>query len=261
MESLLEGDEHLERELAPEPIALPAAGALGLHLAVAGLLVAYAAMAGWFHHNVWGAMGGGGAMQVNLVSSALPLPAEQINQNVLATETPSQAPAQPSPKEQKHEDTTAIPIAGKHHEKPVAKNLPKTQMHQPEARPNVAQYGEQAGSSMPHQMQPGAIGSTSVGDSNFASLYPWYVEQINRKMASSWNKYDVDPRTPKGARSYVAFTIHRDGSWGNLQLDQSSGSPTLDRSCQRAAQRIDTFGYLPQQYNQSTLKVGYYCEY
>ena len=47
----------------------------------------------------------------------------------------------------------------------------------------------------------------------------------------------------------------------NLQLDTSSGSPTLDRSCERAVQRVDTFGNLPPAYNQSTLKVSYYCEY
>jgi protein TonB len=47
----------------------------------------------------------------------------------------------------------------------------------------------------------------------------------------------------------------------NLRLDQSSGSPTLDKSCERGVQRVDTFGNLPPAYNQSTLNVGYYCEY
>ncbi|MGA2572018.1 MAG: TonB family protein [Terracidiphilus sp.] len=260
MDSVLEGSEYVERELTPDPIAGPATGAVGLHLLVAGILVYSGWAMGLFHHNIWGSAGAGGAMQVTLVSSALPLPADQLNQNVLATETPSQAPAQPNPKEQKHTDETAIPILGKQ-AKPQAKNIPKTQQHQPAARQNVAQYGEQAGSNMPHQMQIGSTGPATVGDNNFASLFPWYVDQINRKMGSSWNKYDVDPRTPKGARAYIVFTIHRDGGLSNLQLDRSSGSPTLDTSCLRAAQRVDTFGYLPPQYNQSTLKVSFYCEY
>ena len=97
------------------------------------------------------------------MTSALPLPADQVNQNVLATETPSQAPAQPSPKEQHKVDETAIPIAGKQ-VKPKQQNMPKTQLHQPPPPQNKAQYGEQAGSSMPHQMQPGSIGPTTVGD-------------------------------------------------------------------------------------------------
>ena len=61
-------------------------------------------MLGLFHHNLWGGPGAGGAMQVSLVRSALPLPADELNQNVLATETPSQAPAAPSPKEQQRVD-------------------------------------------------------------------------------------------------------------------------------------------------------------
>jgi protein TonB len=140
-------------------------------------------------------------------------------------------------------------------------NAPKTQQHQPTPRQNQAQYGEQSGSIMPHQMQPGTIGQTTVGDNNFASMYPWYGNQVNQKIQSSWNKFEVNPATPKGARVYLIFLIHRDGSVSNLRLDQSSGSPTLDTSCLRAVQRVDAFGSLPSTYNQSTLSVGYYCEY
>ncbi len=257
MNSVLEGG-HLERELTPEPIAGPAAGAIVLHVALVASLACYAWMLGLFHHNLWGGPGGGEAMQVNLVSSALPLPADELNKNVLATEKPSEAPAAPSPKKQERVDQTAIPIPGKQ-VKPKQQNTPKTQQHQPQQ--NVAQYGEQKGSLMPHQTQPGSGGPTTVGDNGFANLFPWYVDQINRKMGSAWNRYEVDPHTPKGARVYLIFTIHRDGSVSEMQLDRSSGSPTLDTSCERAVQRVDTFGSLPPAYNQSTLKVGYYCEY
>jgi protein TonB len=261
MDSILDSGDHLERELtAAEPIAGPAAGAVVLHLTMAAMLISYAWMLGLFHHNFWGSPGAGGAMQVSLVTSALPLPADELNQNVLATETPSEAPATPSPKQQQHVDQTAIPIAGKL-VPPKQQNMVKTQLHQPPPRQNQAQYGEQSGSLMPHQMQPGSIGQTTVGDNSFASMYPWYVQGINNTVGSKWNKYEVNPATPKGARAYVVFTIHRDGSVGNLQLDQSSGSPTLDTSCLRAVQRVDTLGALPAQYNQSTLKVSFYCEY
>jgi len=260
MSSVLEGTEHVEQELTPEPLAGPAAGSLLLHVAIAGMALSYAWAMGLFHHNLWGNPGAGGAMQVQLVSSALPLPADQVNQNVLATETPSQAPAVPSPKEQKHIDETAIPIVGKP-AKPTPQNIPKTQQHQPPPKQNVAQYGEQAGSDMPHQMQVGSTGPTTVGDNNFASLFPWYVDQINRKMAQSWNKGQVDPRTPKGARVFLIFTIYKDGSHSRPELDASSGSPTLDNSCTLGVQRVDTFGALPSNYNQGTLKVSYYCEY
>jgi protein TonB len=263
MNSILEGAEHLERELTPEPIAGPAAGSFVLHGVLAAALVFYGVLGGLFHHNLWGNQGGG-AMQVNLVSNVLPLPNNQpMNQNVLATETPSQAPALPSPKEQKAQDQTAIPIQGKQ-VKPQEKTTPKTQQHQPQPKQdNLARYGEQTGTSIPRAIQPqtGTNGPTAVGDSDFASMFGWYVNQINIKMANSWYKQEVDPRTPKGARVYLVFAIHKDGSPGNLRLDRSSGSPTLDTSCQRAVQRVDTFGALPSAYNQSTLMVSYYCEY
>ncbi len=259
MNSFLDSSEHLERELATEPIAAPAAGAVMLHLTVAALLLSYAWMLGLFHHNLWGSPGAGGAMQVS-ITSALPLPADQVNQNVLATETPSQAPAQPSPKEQHKVDETAIPITGKQ-VKPKQQNLPKTQLHQPPTPQNKAQTGEQAGSSMPHQMQPGTVEQTTVGDLGFTSIFPWYVDQINRTVSKNWNKYEVDSGTPKGARVYLVFTIHRDGSMGNLRLERSSNSGTLDTSCERAVQRVDTFGSLPAAYRGNTIDVEYYCEY
>lgn len=264
MSQILEGSEHLERVLTPEPIAAPAAGSLVLHAAVLAAAISYWALSGLLHHNLWGNQGSGGAMQVNLVSDALPLPNNQPhNDNVLTTEKPSAAPAPPSPKEQKQVDQKAIEILGKQ-VKPQEKNAPKTQQHQTQpVQDNLARFGEQTGSVIPRttQSQSGSNGPAAVGDGDFASRFGWYVDQINNKMSNSWYRQEVDPRTPRGSRVYLVFTIHRDGSPSNVQLDRSSGSPTLDRSCQRGVQRVDTFGSLPTGYNQSTLKVSYYCEF
>src|ERR1035441_1637205 len=114
MSGLLEGGEQLERELTPEPVAAPAVGSLALHAALAGSLVLYGIIGGFIHHNLWGSPGSGGAIQVSLVSNALPLPSDQPpNQNVLATDTPSKAPVEPAPKAKQAVDRSAIPILGK----------------------------------------------------------------------------------------------------------------------------------------------------
>jgi len=264
MSGVLEGGESLERELTPEPIAGPAVGSFLLHGMLLAALVLYGLIGGLFHHNFWGNQGVGGSMQVNLVSDALPLPNNQpVNKNVLTTEKPSQAPAPPSPKKQEQVDEKAIAILGKV-VKPKEETTPKTQPHQPTpAQENTARYGEQTGTVIPRSTQPqsGSNGPTATGDADFASRFGWYVDQINNKMANSWYKQDVDPRTPQGARVYLIFTIHKDGSPSNIQLDRSSGSPTLDRACERGVQRVDTFGALPAAYSQSTLRVSYYCEY
>ena len=261
MQSILQSVDHLEREITPEHTVAPAVGAIVLHVVLCGMLAYYGWIMGLFHHSFWGTAGAGGAMQVNLVSSALPLPAAQVNENVLATETPSQAPAQASQKKQQ-QDQDAIAIASKK-SKPQKDTTPKTIKNPVPARQNTAQFGEQAGSVMQRstQQQTASNGPATVGDGDFASKYPWYVDQINRKMANSWFRQEVDPRTPRGTRVFLVFTINKDGSPNGIGVDRSSGSPTLDRSCLRGAQRVDTFGSLPGGYNQNTLKVSYYCEY
>ena len=265
MNGALEGGGHLvERQLMGEPMAGAAAGSLVLHAALIGLLIYYGWILGLFHHNLWGGQGAGGAMQVSLVSNAIPLPSTQpLNKNVLTTETPSQAPAMASPKETQKVDETAIPIPGKT-VKPQKQTAPKVQQHQPPPKEdNLAHYGEQTGTSIPRVMQQQNFtsGQTSVSDVNFGSMFGWYVGQIDRKMDSNAYRAMADPHTPKGARVFIDFQINRDGSHGPVKLDQSSGSPTWDNVCVRAAQRVDTFGPLPGQYTKSSLMVQYYCEY
>jgi protein TonB len=262
MEGLLEGTEHLERELTPEPIAGPGIGSLVLHAVLIATVVSYGALSGLFKHSVWGNQGGG-AMQVNLVSSTIPLPNNQpVNENVLATEKPSQAPEAPAPKTQEKVDLTAIPIQGKE----VKPQEHRTQKTPPQPTPksdNTARYGEQSGTPIARatQQSVGSIGQTAIGDSDFVSMFGWYVRGINVKMSNNLYKQEVDPSTPAGTRAYLIFTIRRDGSVSDIRLDRSSGSSRLDQSCMRAAQRVDSFGALPPAYTKSTLMVSYYCEY
>lgn len=264
MSSLLEGNEHLEREFAPERLGKPAMGSFALHATLIGLAVFYGVLGGLFHHNEWGTAGAGGAIQVNLVSNAVPLPTKEINPNVLATETPSEAPAAPQPKAKQAEDLKAIPILGKLQTKPTQQPVQKTPQSKVQPQPNYrAQYGEQAGGRMQQSVQaPSSNGPvTTLDNGDFGSRFGWYVNQINTKVQQNWYKQEIDPRTPKGLRVYLTFTIQRDGGPLNIQVDRSSGSYTLDQSCMRAVKRVDTFGPLPSAYNSNTLSVSYYCEY
>lgn len=263
MSSFFLAADHLEQELSPEPVMAPAAGAVLLHCGIVIAIVLYGIIGGFFHHNLWGGAGPGGAIQVNLVSSALPLPSDQPpNKNVLSTETPSQAPAPPEPKAKQAVDETAIPIAGKQ-KKPEKQVAPKTPQKQTQPiQDNRAQYGEQAGSSMPRTAaQSSSTGPATVNQSDFGSMFGYYVDGINRKMDANGYRSLADPHTPRGAKAYISFKIARDGSASDVRLDQSSGSPSWDTTCVRAAQRVDTFGRLPDQYRGSTLLVSFYCEY
>ena len=149
MSTTAEFDGYRGRGSARQPLAAPAAGSVLLHAGLAGVLVFYGILGGFFKHGLWGAPGTGGAIQVTLVSGALPLPADlPTNENVLTTEKPSQAPAAPSPKDKQMVDESAIAISGKQ-VKPQDETTPKTEPHQPTPKTNdQAQFGEQAGSQM-----------------------------------------------------------------------------------------------------------------
>jgi protein TonB len=266
MSSLIDGnEEQLERELAGEPLGRPAAGSIVLHALLCVAIVLYYVLGGFLHSNLWGGAAAGGAIRVN-ITSALPLPSDQpINENVLATEKPSPAPEIPQPKDQtKTVDLSAVPIPGKTKEKNKPQPAPKSPLKQQQvAQDNRARYGEQAGSSMPRSMngQASQAGPVSVNEGDFGSRFAYYVEGIQRKMRANTNMQGVDPRTPKGTRAYILFTIRRDGSVSDIRMDRSSGSPTLDRECVRGAQRVDTFGQLPNGYSGNSVLTSYYCEY
>jgi len=267
MDSILEGGEQLERELTGEPIAAPAAGSLALHAVLFAAILLYGILNGFFHHNFWGNPGAGSAIQVSLDSSAIPLPNDQPkNENVLTPETPSKAPAEPAPKVKQAVDETAIPIAGKQIKpQKQTQNLPKTQLHQPQPKQdNRAQFGEQAGSvlSRSTMAQPSSANApVSVSNGDFGSRFPWYVDGIKRKVSQNWVRGQVDSSTPKAASVQIYFKIDRHGVPSNFRINTASGSPTLDRSCLLATQRVDTFGDLPSESNDQWLDVTYDCTY
>jgi protein TonB len=249
----------------PDRIAAPAAGSIALHGLLFGVLLLYGILNGFFHHNLWGNPGAGGAIQVSLVSAALPLPSDRPpNDNVLATETPSEAPAAPTPKATQAVDETAIPISGKQ-QKAKQENARKTQQHQPQPnQDNRAQFGEQAGMSVPRATlaQTGAANSpVSVANGDFGSRFPWYVNGIKLKVSQNWIRGQVDPRTSKGADVQIYFKLNRQGVPSGFKVNTSSGSSTLDRSCLLATERVDTFGDLPRDSNDQWLDVTYDCTY
>ena len=265
MVSLVQHSERFEREMTPDRIAAPAAGSVLLHAALFGGLMLYGVLSGFFHHHLWGSPGPGGAIQVSLVSNALPLPSDQPrNENVLSTETPSQAPAPPTPKATQAEDETAIPLSGKQ-EKLKQETERKTQQHQPPPKQdNRAQYGEQAGSFMPRatMSQPGSVSTpVSVANGDFGSRFPWYVDGIKLKVSQNWIRGQVDPHTPKGADVQIYFKVNRQGVPSGFKVNTASNSPTLDRSCLLATERVDTFGDLPRDSNDQWLDVTYDCTY
>ena len=252
----------------PDGIGSPFAKSTFMHVLVFGLLIGYGYVHNLLHGSEWGANNfQQGAIQATLVSTAaLPLPQDHPpTDNVLATETPSVAPALQEQQTEPLPLPEAIPIPEKAPAKPQPK--PKPEAPPPHPQPpkaqNKANYGEAAPANVPRSTASNnsTNSPTAQTGGDFGTRFGWYVDVIKRKVAQDWYLQEVDPSTPAGATVYVQFTVGRDGSPGSVSLATPSGSPTLNSSCLHAVQRVDTFGPLPAGYNESSLNVLYHCTY
>lgn len=244
-------------------LSRPLAWSAGLHVAFTVFVVLYTLVIHGSRGGGWGAGGGGDAMGATLVST-VPLPASQVQTtNVLATESKGLAQSQPKVQEQEPE---AIPIPDKH-----AKTKPKpvtSTQRKPEPEPeesNQIPYGEGGPVSGPYGMfsaggAKGGFGFTG-GGGDFGNRYAWYVQSVQRRVSENWLKYEIDPRIAQANRVYLTFDIARDGHPTNVQIEQSSGVPSLDISATRAIQRIDTFGPLPSDYSGNKVSVEFWFDY
>jgi protein TonB len=242
------------------------ARSLAFHVVVLGLLFIYSVVSYRTNGDTWGAGGGGEAIGATLVSS-VPL---QVNpsptQNVLANESKGLTQSQPKIEEK---EPDAIDIQGKNakikpkkKEETASKDKPQPA---PEEENNQVAFGEGGPVSGPYGTfsaagAKGGFGITGSGG-DFGTKYAWYVHVIQQKVAENWLKYEVDPRITTAQRVYITFDIGRDGRPSNVQVEQSSGVPSLDISATRALERIDGFGPLPPDYAGNKISVEYWFDY
>ena len=243
-----------------EPWRGPIFKSVVLHAGLVGVLVIY----GVFFHGargpMWGTGGGGDAMSATLVSS-LPLPTNAVQtQSVLAVESKGLSQSQPVARTQ---EPDAIAIPDKDIKKKVTKPInSNVKPREAEAQPsNQVPFGEGAPAKTFSATGGSGGMSFSGGSGDFGSKYAYYVSVVQRKVSENWLKYEVDPAVREGRRVYVSFDISRGGNPANIQVEQSSGVPSLDISAVRAMQRIDTFGPLPSDYSGSKVSVEFYFDW
>ncbi len=88
-----------------------------------------------------------------------------------------------------------------------------------------------------------------------------YIEVAKSKVAQKWDPSEVAGSTPAGATVYIQFSIRRRGSHEAPTMETSSGYSSLDVSCLRAVDRVQTFDHFPASYNGESLTVLYHCTY
>ncbi len=245
----------------------PLAWSAGLHVAFTGFVILFGVFLSGQRGNPWGAGGGGEAIGVSLVSN-IPLPASQVQtQNVLANESKGLTQSKPQEKENEPE---AIPIPDKNTKtktkpKPASSASHQKAPPQPEEETNEVAYGKGGPVSGPY----GAFSAGAAkggfgfqgGGGDFGSAYAWYVRVVQQKVSENWLRYEIDPSIREANRVYIMFDINRSGQPGNVQVEQSSGVPSLDQSAVRAIQRIDTFGPLPPDYSGGKVTVEFWFDY
>ena len=242
----------------------PLGWSLALHLCLFASIIIYGLISG-IGGGIWGSGGtGGGAMNATLVSSAaIPLPPNEMGKSIVAHESPGLSKSLPRQEEKAPE---AIPIPEKNAKrKPPKPERSTVAKNQPEPEPeNIVPFGQGGPISGPYGVfNAGAAkgGLSFGGGGDFGSRFGWYVDVVRRKISENWMKYEVDPRVTSGQRVYITFDILRNGQPTNVEVEQSSGVPSLDVSATRAIQRIDSFGPLPNEYNGNKVSVEFWFDY
>jgi periplasmic protein TonB len=238
----------------------------GLHVAIVAFVLIFSAVLSSKTGESWGAGGGGEAIGATLVNT-VPLPANPTQtQNVLANESKGLTQSQPKIEEK---EPDAIEIQGKN-AKIKPKKKPETITKEkpqpaPEEETNQVAFGEGGPVSGPYGTfsAAGAKGGFGItgGGGDFGTRYAWYVQVIQQKVSQNWLRYEVDPSIKSAQRVYITFDVARDGHPSHVQIEQSSGVPSLDISAVRALQRIDTFGPLPSDYSGSKISVEFWFDY
>lgn len=96
----------------------------------------------------------------------------------------------------------------------------------------------------------GGFGGGGGGAGNFP--YTWYVHTLRKKLDANWN---VTSGFSSKIIAQVAFTIKRDGSISNIEIEESSKNEVFDRAVIRAVEYSHPFPPLPTGFPESELRV------
>ena len=223
----------------------------------------------------WGSpTGGSGGINVKIAGnvSGVPLPTPAVVQeNAPANDSPgfykSEEAAPPPPPDKTAEliPETKAPVKAAPTPKPprpaakAAKAPPA-----PEPPPsNAIPYGQGGRPSLAYGQFPTGAGEAGIGfgDAAFGDRYGTYVNAITRAISNNWLKSMVDSRIQKAPRVYLTFDIARDGTVSHIEVKQSSGIPSLDRSADRAVRASSPLPPLPADYRGGSVNVIFYFEY
>lgn len=219
---------------------------------------------------VWGGFGGS-AIQVQAVRSlpGVPLPSPPVvTRSRVATESPGLHKAPPEPKAKPQEPPSPAKEIPRFGQEPQRRPAPVQRARSQEPTPPLAPGAIPSDSAGPPALpytsfqSGGVAGEMSFGGGGaFGSRYPWYVESVQRRVSSNWLLATIDPYVMWAPRAVITFEILRNGTVINLQMTQSSGVPSVDRSALRAIQESSPLDRLPSDYRGDKVMVEFWFEF
>ena len=238
-----------------------------LHAIFFGIIIFYAAL-GPRMGNRWGqpGTGVGNSMRVTAVSSLpVPLPSPMLaTRNTVATQNPGLHQTLPLPKPPLVPEAEQIPKF-KDAVKPekaerVNKRIQREVVQPPD---NAVPFGL-GGQPLPSSVQfsaQGGKGGLSFGEGNFKDHYAWYVQAVKNRISNNWLVSTISPSLSAAPRVYVTFNILRDGTIADVQVEQSSGLPEVDRSALRAVLASNPLAPLPPDYSGNRISVKFFFDF
>jgi protein TonB len=161
---------------------------------------------------------------------------------------PVKAP-EPEPEEGVRVETKEPPKQIKpREEKPKEKPVPQPLPAEPEPQEQEAEGGAPEMLGGPDTGH--SIAAMEGGDIEFA----WYRASVTAALYSNWRR-PILSGIAEPMEVSVSFEILRDGSVVNLNIDSSSGAPSLDRSALRAVTEASPLPPLPAQWRESRLSA------
>jgi protein TonB len=103
----------------------------------------------------------------------------------------------------------------------------------------------------------GAGGSGFLDDATFQ--YAWYLSNMTSIFGRNWAR-PIKPDLDRTLRAVVHFKVLKDGTLTEIEMEQSSGDPVLDRSALRAVQDSNPLPPLPYQYGKDSLGVHFFFD-
>ena len=223
--------------------------------------------------DLWGSVGGGGAVSVKLVGGleGVPLPRpETVTTNRVVDESKGLYKAEPKPKPQAPPpDAQQLPEFTKEKQPKYVTQPSKTLEDKTPPPQNAVPYGQGGSPSVPYtQFGMGSSGATNAGmgfsgqgGGDFAGRYSWYVDAVRNRVSGNWLQSTVDPALRWAPRAVVSFDILRNGAVANVQVLQTSGNASVDASAVRAIMGSNPMNPLPNEYAGNKVSVEFWFDF